>query len=194
MSGSIYYVFFDTETTGVPLNYKAPSSNTANWPRLVQLSWIAETIDGEIVSKGNYIIKPNGFIIPSEAAAIHGITTARANREGIPLEEALEHFMADAKEARVLVGHNVSFDIKVLGCEYYRTTGRDPLMYMKSIDTMLSSVDYCAIPGRFGYKWPKLQELHCTLFGEEFEDAHDSSADIAATEKCFWKLKDIGVI
>ena len=32
------YLFFDTETTGLPRNYKAPSSDTRNWPRLVQLA------------------------------------------------------------------------------------------------------------------------------------------------------------
>ena len=32
------YLFFDTETTGVPQDYKAPSSDTDNWPRMVQLA------------------------------------------------------------------------------------------------------------------------------------------------------------
>jgi hypothetical protein len=31
------YLFFDTETTGVPKDYKAPSSDTDNWPRLQEL-------------------------------------------------------------------------------------------------------------------------------------------------------------
>lgn len=32
-------LLFDTETTGKPKNYKAPSSDTENWPRLVQIAW-----------------------------------------------------------------------------------------------------------------------------------------------------------
>lgn len=72
------YIFFDTETTGVPKNYKAPSSNTDNWPRLVQLAWILTDDHGETINSGNLIVKPNGFTIPTEASRIHGITTEKA--------------------------------------------------------------------------------------------------------------------
>ncbi len=32
------YLFFDTETTGLPRNWHAPASDLANWPRLIQLA------------------------------------------------------------------------------------------------------------------------------------------------------------
>ena len=32
------------------------------------------------------------------------------------------------------------------------------------------------------------------LFDEYVEEAHDASTDIDATAKCFWKLKELGVI
>lgn len=191
---SIHYLFFDTETTGLPRNYKAPSTDTSNWPRLVQLSWITQDENGNTITTGNYIIKPDGFTIPTQASDVHGITTSRALQEGIPLQNALEMILEDAKYAKVLVGHNVGFDVKVLGCECYRTYGKDPICHMGTIDTMIAATDYCAIPGYYGFKWPKLQELHTKLFGYEFEDAHDSSADIAATAKCFWELKRIGIL
>ena len=60
--------------------------------------------------------------------------------------------------------------------------------------TMQASTDYCKIPGPYGYKWPKLSELHMKLFGEYFEEAHDAAADINATVKCFWELKRRGVM
>ena len=31
------YLFFDTETTGLPANWQAPMSDLENWPRLVQI-------------------------------------------------------------------------------------------------------------------------------------------------------------
>jgi len=34
------YLFFDTETTGLPRNWNAPVHNTQNWPRMVQIAWI----------------------------------------------------------------------------------------------------------------------------------------------------------
>lgn len=87
MSKSPYYNFFDTETTGVPRDYKAPASNTRNWPRLVQLGWIVTDEEGNVLSQGNEIVKPEGFVIPADAARVHGITTERAQREGKPLRE-----------------------------------------------------------------------------------------------------------
>lgn len=53
-----YYLFFDTETTGLPRDYNAPSSDTDNWPRMVQLSWIMADGKGAEVATGNYIIRP----------------------------------------------------------------------------------------------------------------------------------------
>ncbi|MCQ2159700.1 MAG: leucine-rich repeat protein [Bacteroidales bacterium] len=190
----IHYLFFDTETTGLPRDYKAPSTSTNNWPRMVQLSWVSQDKDGKTIKKGNYIIRPEGFSIPTQASDIHGITTSRALREGVSLRQALNEFLEDAKQAKVLVGHNVSFDMKVLGCECVRLFGSDSIRSMKSIDTMEAATNYCAIPGYYGYKWPKLQELHRKLFGYEFDDAHDSSADIAATAKCYWEMKKRGLI
>jgi len=54
--------------------------------------------------------------------------------------------------------------------------------------------DYVGIEGYYGYKWPKLSELHYHLFGEDFEGAHNSKNDVAATSKCFFELKKRGVI
>ncbi|MCX6741278.1 MAG: hypothetical protein NTY61_02675, partial [Candidatus Parcubacteria bacterium] len=33
------YLFFDTETTGLPKNWKAPIEDLDNWPRIVQIAW-----------------------------------------------------------------------------------------------------------------------------------------------------------
>ena len=82
------YLFFDTETTGVPKNYKAPSSDLENWScRLVQLSWIVKNDKQEELSRGNFIVKPDGFEIPTEASDIHGITTEKALAEGLELKK-----------------------------------------------------------------------------------------------------------
>ena len=34
------YLFFDTETTGLPKNWNAPIQNVNNWPRMVQIAWL----------------------------------------------------------------------------------------------------------------------------------------------------------
>lgn len=181
-------LFFDTETTGVPLNYKASSSDTKNWPRLVQLAWVLTDEEGNRIHTGNLIVKPEGFIIPTDATRVHGITTQRANEEGVPLAEVIEQFKADLDVATYIVGHNIEFDKKIVGAEMIRLGMKDELEKKKSCCTMQSSIDFCKIPGKYGFKYPKLQELYRKLFDRDFEDAHNAMSDIEATEKCFWEL------
>ena len=182
-------LFFDTETTGVPLNYKASSSDTKNWPRLVQLAWVLTDEEGNRIHTGNLIVKPEGFIIPTDATRVHGITTQRANEEGVPLAEVIEQFKADLDVATYIVGHNIEFDKKIMGAEMIRLGMKDIMDSKKSYCTMQSSINFCKILGKYGYKYPKLQELYKKLFGTEFDNAHDAMNDIEATEKCFWELR-----
>ena len=188
------YLFFDTETTGLPKDYKAPSSELDNWPRLVQLSWIMKDDNQTLLSQGDCIIRPDGFEIPEESSKVHGITTEIARAKGLDLKKTVYYFLGACKMADLIVGHNVSYDMHVVGAELIRTWGKDFIEKIPTADTMLASIDLCQIPGKFGYKWPKLMELHNKLFGCDFDNAHNSFADISATEKCFWELRKKNLI
>ena len=185
------YLFFDTETTGVPKDYRAPA---IEWPRMVQLAWLMHNEKREVIDSGNLIIKPEGFKIPKAAADIHGITTEMALEKGTDLKEVLIVFKERLDTAKYIIGHNVSFDRKILRGELIRNKIEYDSSEKIKLCTMMLSTKYCAIPNKFGFKWPKLQELYKKLFGEEFEGAHDASADIKATARCFWKLIDLGII
>lgn len=192
-------LFFDTETTGVPKFYNAPVSNSNNWPRLVQLAWLMTDKEGKVIKQKSVIIKPEGFSIPQDAASVHGITTERAQREGLPLRDVLEEFTTDLSFAAQVVGHNIDFDRHIVGAELYRLDmDYNDIMIKPSICTMKSSTDFCAIPSPNsyygGYKWPSLQELYRKLFNRDFVDAHDALADITATKECFFELKRRGII
>jgi len=192
------YLFFDTETTGLPNNWNAPSSDTKNWPRMVQLAFILYDNNGNLIESRDFIIKPEGFIIPADVSKIHGITTERANREGVELNTVLDAFKVASEKATYLVAHNMEFDEKILGCEFIRRTGNDCLIGRKKFCTMKDSsiIEFCAIPPfRYGsYKWPKLSELHYKLFGTFFEEAHNALADIQATARCFFELRNKDII
>ena len=187
-----YYLFFDTETAGLPKNYHALTHWLSNWPRLVQLSWITTDEDCNVLSENDYIIYPEGFTIPEDAVRLHGITTEIAKEKGKPLKEVVDKFMEDFNAATTIVGHNIDFDKKIIGAELIRLGRNDIMSSKEALCTMKGSVDYCKIPSSHGYKWPKLQELHKKLFGCEFEDAHNSMSDVKATLKCFKEMKKLG--
>lgn len=188
------YLFFDTETTGLPRNWKAPVTDFGNWPRMVQLAFLFYDKNGNKISGGDYIIKPEGFIIPSDASKIHGITTDKANRDGKPLLPILQNFQALINQSEYLVAHNMSFDEKIVGAEFLRSKMTNIISTKKKVCTMERTTNFCAIDGPYGYKWPKLSELHYKLFRTNFDEAHNAAVDITATAKCFWELKKRGVL
>jgi DNA polymerase-3 subunit alpha len=190
------YLIYDTETTGLPKDYNAPLTDFENWPRLVQLAWQIHDENGEFVEAKNFIVKPEGFQIPFGAAKIHGITTERAENEGLPLEEVLNEFSKALEKVKIVAGHNVEFDNNIVSVEYLRKQLQNPLTDKHFIDTKNASTDYCALPGGKGgkYKWPNLTELYQKLFNESFDVAHNASADVQATARCFFELIRLGVI
>jgi DNA polymerase-3 subunit epsilon len=184
------YLFFDTETTGLPRNWNAPVSDLSNWPRLVQIAWLLYDRDGKKISGKDHIIRPHGFTIPQEAARIHGITTERAISEGVSLKEALEDFSLALEGVSCLVAHNIRFDEKIVGAEFLREGIENKLSRTDKICTMAETTHYCKLPGNYGdYKWPKLSELYFTLFNDKFEEAHNAAVDIKACAECFWELR-----
>lgn len=184
------FLIFDTETTGLPKNYNAPVSDSDNWPRMVQLAWQLHDVDGKLITNKNFIVKPDGYDIPIGVSKVHGITTERALRDGHDLQFVLEEFNKDLQKSTYNVGHNIEFDINIVGAEFYRLAIDTAIANLKVIDTMKSAIDYCAIPGGRGgrFKFPSLTDLHTKLFGEAFADAHDAAYDVDATAKCFFGL------
>ena len=187
-------LFFDTETNGLPKNWKAPKNDTSNWPRVVQLAFAVFNNDGEKVSDYQTIIKPDGWTIEKSTSDIHGITTEMAQQNGVPANEAIAAFIQAYENCHTLVAHNIAFDYPVLGCELIRYAAKPQTRIEKQICTMLASVDFCKLPGPYGYKWPKLMELHQILFGEGFDGAHDAMVDVDACARCFFELKKRGII
>lgn len=190
------YLIFDTETTGLPQNWKAPLTDFDNWPRLVQLAWQIHDEQGKLVDVKNYIIKPEAFNIPFNASKIHGISTERALQEGMGLSEVLGIFMQELEKVKFVIGHNIGFDNNIVGCEFLRKNMPNLLQSFAKIDTKDDATDFCKIPGGKGgkFKWPSLTELYQHLFGEAFAEAHNASADVEATARCFLELLRLEVI
>ena len=185
------YLIFDTETTGLPKNWKAPVSDTDNWPRCVQIAWQLHDELGNLVEANSFIIKPHGYDIPYESEKIHGISTQLAELEGEKLEIVLKEFNNSISKSKFIIGHNVNFDLNVIGCEFHRLNTLSNIELTDVLDTCTeTTATLCKLPGGRGgkFKLPTLTELHEFLFSAPFQDAHNATADVEATARCFLEL------
>ncbi|MGB1268104.1 MAG: DNA polymerase III subunit alpha [Flavobacteriaceae bacterium] len=185
------YLIFDTETTGLPKRWDAPITDTDNWPRCIQIAWQLHDELGNCIEHQDYLVKADGFNIPYDAEKIHGISTALANEQGIGLKEMLEKFNIALSKSKFIVGQNVGFDTNIMGAEFCRLGIENNLQELPVLDTCTErTANLCEIPGGRGgrFKLPTLTELHNHLFGTGFGEAHNATADVEATTRCFFEL------
>src|SRR5690606_18671878 len=185
------YLIFDTETTGLPKRWDAPISDVDNWPRAVQIAWQLHDDMGAVIEHQDYLIRPEGFNIPFDAEKIHGISTELAQEQGVSLQEVLEKFSKVLEQTKFIVGQNVGFDVNIMGAEYYRLSLPNVMEGLPVLDTCTEvTASMCQIPGGRGgkFKLPTLTELHEFLFQEPFAEAHNATADVEATSRCFLEL------
>jgi len=185
------YLIFDTETTGLPKRWNAPVTDTDNWPRCIQIAWQLHDAMGNLLDHQDYLVAPDGFDVPFEAEQIHGISTALAQDQGLPLLEVLERFTKALEKCHFVVGQNVGFDLNIMGAEFHRAGLENLLTQKPVLDTCTEqTASMCEIPGGRGgkFKLPTLTELHQHLFGEPFGEAHNATADVEATSRCFLEL------
>ncbi|WP_298156638.1 DNA polymerase III subunit alpha [Flavobacterium sp.] len=185
------YLIFDTETTGLPKRWDAPVTDTSNWPRCVQIAWQLHDDMGRLIEHQDYLISPEGFNIPYDAERIHGISTELAQSQGVPLLEVLQKFNAVLEKAKFIVGQNIGFDVNIMGCEFHRFGLDSKMAAMPVLDTCTEvTASLLKLPGGRGgkFKLPTLTELHEYLFNVPFSEAHNATADVEATTRCFLEL------
>ena len=185
------YLIFDTETTGLPKRWNAPITDVDNWPRCIQIAWQLHDDLGNCIEHQDYLIRPDGFNIPYDAEKIHGISTELATEQGLALSEVLELFNVALSKTTFVVGQNLGFDLNIMGCEFHRLQVASPLSELPVLDTCTEkTASMCQIPGGRGgkFKLPTLTELHQFLFHKPFGEAHNATADVEATTRCFLEL------
>lgn len=184
---------FDTETTGLPVERNGSIYNSFNWPYIIQLSYMiydSET-NALIGLEDDYIDIPTNVMIDPESVKIHNITSDKL-RNGINIVQALEKFNRHAEKVDLLVGHNVSFDKRMLMVEGVRNKIR--VNITDTYCTMKNSINLCKIEttsrsGEKYFKYPKLSELYMTLFETEPKNTHNALVDILICLRCFCKME-----
>jgi DNA polymerase-3 subunit alpha len=185
------YLIFDTETTGLPKRWDAPITDTDNWPRCIQIAWQLHDDMGKLIEHQDYLVKPDGFNIPYDAERIHGISTELAAEKGISLVAVLDKFNEALGKAKFIVGQNLGFDLNIMGSEFHRLGLESQMSQMPVLDTCTEvTASLLKLPGGRGgrFKLPTLTELHSFLFNKGFGEAHNATADVEATTRCFLEL------
>lgn len=193
-------LFFDSETTGIPL-WKEPSEHP-DQPHIVQLA--AELVDldtREVLESMDVIVKPDGWTITEEMAAIHGITHEYAMEVGIPEKDAISQLLALRAKTSLRIAHNRTFDDRIVRIglkRYFDTPDNEPTPegHVQPSEawkdgegycTCYSSRALCALPKN---KLPTLEEAHLALVGVALEGAHNAMNDTRGCKAVYFAIAD----
>jgi len=195
-------LIFDTETTGLPIGRNPSIYDTQKWPHILQLSYIvydSETND-IITVEDDYIRIHDDVVIEPGSQKIHNISKELLIERGIPIQDALYKFNTFTTQSDLLVGHNVSFDKRMVIVEGIRN--KIKMNVDDTYCTMRNSVELCKIErewpdGNKYFKYPTLSELYEELFKITPKNTHNALIDILICMRCFVKIelrKDICAI
>jgi DNA polymerase-3 subunit epsilon len=196
-----YELFYDTETTGLP-NWSAPSEDPSQ-PRVTQLA--AQLVNTEtqiVIASMDFIIRPDGWTIPEELQELTGITMELANDVGVSMRMVLPCFLDLWMSSTRRVGHNESFDMRMLRIELMRNSA-----YMEMADEWKAGASFCTqsnsikivnLPPtakmvaakRTGPKPPTLGEAYEFFTGEKLDGAHNAMVDVNGCKAVYFGIRD----
>jgi DNA polymerase III subunit epsilon len=190
---------YDTETSGLPL-FNDPSEDPRQ-PHIVQLGARLVDLDSrDIIATLDVIIRPDGWVIPDEVAAVHGITTERAKAVGISESIAIGTLLELWAMADVRIAHNESFDASIVRIAQHRfdCAGLDawkegaaectaklatPIMKLPPTPKMVAA-------RRNHPKTPNLREAVQFFTGRPLLNAHSALADVDGCLAVYWAIQD----
>src|SRR3990167_5023254 len=100
------YIFFDTETNGLPKNYQTSCSDHDNWPRILQIAWSIYDEDERAVRDESYLISvPDDVLINESAQKINGLTKDVLTKYGMPIDVVIERFTHSLQTVGLCIAH-----------------------------------------------------------------------------------------
>lgn len=186
-------LIMDSETNGFKRNYANGPRLSDKQGRVIQLAWEVFNLDTmQVETEKVYLIKPDGWLIPNakyfmaqgqtedraiKSAAFwikHGFSTYKSMREGTPMPQVLQEFIADIEICDFIAAHNLIFDKDVVGNEMIRYGMRAN----KKLPTICTLNDLKTI-GKM-----KLAELYKYFFNKEMIGEHDAANDRTTCRLC----------
>lgn len=193
-------LFFDTETSNLP-EWRLPSDDPGQ-PHLLQLAAILAHEDGTEVETFSTLVKPYpGCIIGEEAFKAHGITIRKATEEGMDGGEVADRFFDMVFRAERVIGHNVTFDIRMMRIHAAKARGFKWDCPAPYVCTMRTAAPIIKLPptqkmlaaGFTKFKAPNLGECVQFFFGETLDGAHDALVDVRACKRVYHAIQDMKV-
>lgn len=176
---------YDTESTGMPV-WDQPSSADCQ-PHLVQIGALLVDADTRaVIDSIDVIIKPDGWVIPDDVISIHGISNERAHDEGIPEFDALEMFMAMHDRSTLRIGHNQSFDARMMRIAIKRYLNGDIAEAFKLCPAACTGQLARAAMKLPKNKMPTLGEAYQHYVGKPLANAHNAMADARGCLDVYW--------
>ncbi|RSM79025.1 hypothetical protein DMH04_32670 [Kibdelosporangium aridum] len=154
------YAVVDVETTGLH-----PGWNH----RIVEVAVVQLDDSGQFIDEWCTLVNPERDLGPQH---IHGISAAEARRS--PRFAEIAGDLGSRIAGRMVVGHNVSFDLRFLAAEFAKLGGRVPLDDKAALCTMRLSDEYLMAPGRS-------LATCCKAAGVVLGEAHSALHDARAT-------------
>lgn len=207
-------LFYDTETSGLPL-FKEPSEHP-DQPHIVQLGALLIDLDTrKELATLDLIVRPDGWTIPDDVAAVHGITTEMAMDLGVPEAVAVDALLGMWRrangECRPRIAHNESFDARILrialkrhvdprggrfvdGAEVFVSdewkAGRAECTQLLATPILkLPPTDKMKAAKRFHHKSANLGEAYRHFTGQDLESAHNAMVDVRACAVVYFAAK-----
>lgn len=193
-------LFYDTETTGLPL-FNDPSEDPRQ-PHVVQLAACLVDVDSrKTLASMDVTVKPDGWTIPEEVAAIHGITTEHATAIGVSESLAVGMFMSLWNRVGARIAHNETFDARIMRIALMRYSTEQHADAWKAGAakcTQILSTPILKLPptarmkaaGRNHHKSANLGEAYQFFTGKALEGAHSAMVDVQACMAVFWAIQD----
>ena len=111
---------FDTETNGLP-EKNASIYDLNKWPHIIQLSYILYDLsNNNAIIKNNYIKLNPVVSIDASSLEIHGLNHEFLNKNGMHIIPVLKEFNDYLDKCDLVVGHNISFDKRLIFVECLR--------------------------------------------------------------------------
>ncbi len=187
-----YLLFIDTETSGLPKDWRLGYDAKDNWPFLVQIAWEIYTKEGVFVKAVDHYVHEADIVITDIARDIHGLNPEFLKKHGKSRAAVMQSLQQDLlKYKPLLVAHFMQLDAHMIALGFHRASMENTAKNLRQFCTMQATAPFIKIkPSKF----LNLEDLYQRLFQEPLIAHHNALIDARATARCFFEMLETGDI